>query len=71
VEARAEVVVYGLVGTRAERHSRLLSLVRRARERQVDGGRVGPGPIPMELGSLLLKWAERSQRAGPFDLFLL
>jgi hypothetical protein len=47
------------------------NLVRRARGRQVASGRVGPGPIPMELGSVLFKWVGRSQRAGPSDLFLL
>jgi hypothetical protein len=59
----------GRVGMRAERRSRLLS--GQARERQVAGGRVGPGPIPTELSSVLLKWAGQSQRASPFDLFLL
>jgi hypothetical protein len=70
----------GRVGMKAERRSRLLSGQARerqvaggrvARERQVAGGRVGPGPIPTELSSMLLKWAGRSQRASPFDLFLL
>jgi hypothetical protein len=59
----------GRVGMKAERRSRLLS--GQAHERQVASGRVGPGPIPTELSSMLLKWAGRSQRASPFDLFLL
>jgi hypothetical protein len=29
------------------------------------------GPFPIELGSALLKWAGRSQRASSFNLFLL
>jgi hypothetical protein len=38
VETGAEVAVYSLAGTRAEWRGRLLSLARRARERQVAGG---------------------------------
>jgi hypothetical protein len=71
VETGAEAAVYGLAGTRAERRGRVLSLARCARERQVAGGRVGPGPIPTELGSVLFKWVGQSQRAGLFGLFLL
>jgi hypothetical protein len=61
-EIGAEVAVYSLAGTRAEWRGWLLSLARRARERQVAGGRVG---------SVLFKWVGRSQRVSPFGLFLL
>jgi hypothetical protein len=70
-EIGAEVAVYSLAGTRAEWRGWLLSLARRARERQVAGGRVGPRPILTELGSVLFKWVRRSQRVSPFGLFLL
>jgi hypothetical protein len=70
-ETGAEVAVYSLARTRAEQHDRLLSLARCTRERQVAGGRVGPRPIPTELGSVLFKWVGRSHRAVLFSLFLL
>jgi hypothetical protein len=58
-EPGVEVAVYNLAGTRAKRRGRLHSLAWRTCERQVAFSRVGPRSIPMELGSVLFKWARR------------